>query len=811
LLCGWDLEDAMPKHPLRFAAGLSLSLLLVACTDNGEPASTALPDDSPYAGGRQYPWTDRLDDLGADQYAGGRQYPWVGVSVGPTLAEQGVNPGGNLLGDLTWTSASSAWGPIEKNRSNGEQAPGDGRALSIGAQTFASGLGMHANAEVRYALSGQCSTFSAQVGVDDEVGDRGSVVFQLWNGAAKLYDSGVRRGTDGPLAVSVRISGVQELRLVVTDAGDNIYSDHADWGNARVSCAATPPTAPANLSDLAYSAATNGWGPIEKNRSNGEIASNDGRPLSLAGKTYSSGLGVHASSSLSYPLSGQCRRFTAEVGLDDEVDARSAAGSVVFQVFADGTKLFDSGVVRGNSPTQSVDIDVSGRSTLRLVVSDAGDGNVNDHADWAGARLNCGAVSVGPPPAASVDVPVSVPASLRAAPFDVPRTLRVPPGFSVSVYARINQARFLAALPNGDLLVSQPSSGKVLLVRPNAAGEGQVSDFASGLSSPHDLVLDTQGATTYLYLSESNRISRSVYRPGDTARQAPQVIVSNLPDASTPELGGAYAHALKNIAIDATHRLYVSVASATNSDPADVTGAFKRAAIYQYNADGSGGRLFAQGIRNAEGLAVLPGSSTLWVIVNNRDNIAYPFHNDWLGDGSGDDYGKVMQSYVNNHPPEELTSVRDGGNYGWPYCNPNPDAGLDNMPFDRDVQNNADGSKLDCGRADRIVKGIQAHSAPLGLSFLHGSKVPAAFQSGAVAALHGCWNCSKLVGNKVVYFPWSAAGLPGTEQDLVSGWVTDAANKVRWGRPVDAVPDAAGSILISDDYAGAVYKLTPRP
>lgn len=564
-----------------------------------------------------------------------------------------------------------------------------------------------------------------------------------------------------------------------------------------------------DLSALSWTAASNAWGPIERNRSNGEQGAADGRTLTLNGRSHATGLGVHANSSVTYALGGQCSTLTGEVGLDDEIDRQTVHGSVVFQVFADGVKLFDSGVMRGNTVSKAVNVSVAGRRELKLVVTDAGDTIWYDHADWAGMRLGC-TVSAGPPPAASVDVPVSVPASMRSAPFDVARTLRVPPDFAVSVYARIPQARFLAPLPNGHLLVSQPGSGRVLLVRPNAVGEGQVSDFASGLRKPHDLVLDTQGDVTYLYVAESHRISRSVYVAGDLTRRSAQTVVAGLPDDSTPELQGAYSHALKNIAIDSAHRLYVSVASATNSSPSDVTASFKRAAVYVYGPDGSGGRLFAQGLRNAEGLAFVPGTNTLWVAVNNRDNIAYPFHTDWLNDGTGDDYGKVIQSYVDNHPPEEFTAVRDGGNYGWPYCNPNPDAGLDNMPYDRDVQNNADGSRLNCGAIDRISKGIQAHSAPLGLSFFQGSNVPAAYRSGAAIGLHGCWNCSRLVGNKVVFYPWTAQGTPGPVQDLVSGWVIDAAAKLRWGRPVDVVPDVAGNILISDDHAGAVYRLSPK-
>ena len=552
-----------------------------------------------------------------------------------------------------------------------------------------------------------------------------------------------------------------------------------------------------DLSDLPWASATNGWGPVEKDLSNGEKAAADGKPLTVNGTSYARGLGVHANSVVVYTLGQVCTRLTARVGVDDEVGNR---GSVSFQVYADGQKLYDSGTLTGRNSSRKLGVNLTGKQQLKLVVTDAGDGRSYDHADWLDPRLECQAQTNPNPPGTPQTVSVKVPSGLGSTPFDRPRTLKVPAGFDVSVYARITKARFMQPLPNGDLLVSQPSTGKVLLVRPGTNGAGVVTTFASGLKNPHDLVLHTVSGVSYLYLSESSRVTRSVYQSGDTARRGAQTVVANLPDSSTPELRGAYAHALKNIALGPDHKLYVSVASATNQSPADVTAAFKRAAIYQYNADGSGGRLFAEGIRNAEGLAFAPNSSALWVVVNNRDNIAYPFHNDWQNDGTGDDYGKVIQSYVDNHPPEEFIKVRDGGNYGWPYCNPNPDSGLNDMPFDRDVQNNADGSKLDCSNADRITRGIQAHSAPLGLSFWRG---------GAVAALHGCWNCSRFIGHKVSYFPWTAAGLPGTEQDLVSGWVTDAAHKERWGRPVDVVPDAEGNLLISDDYAHAIYKLSP--
>ncbi len=413
------------------------------------------------------------------------------------------------------------------------------------------------------------------------------------------------------------------------------------------------------------------------------------------------------------------------------------------------------------------------------------------------------AAAVSSPPGASVSTKVQVPSSMRSAPFNTDRYLNVPPNFSIAVYARINKARFMALAPNGDLLVSQPSTGRVLLVRPNGSGDPLVSNFVTGLRQPHDIVFDKIDATNYVYICESNQINRFIYNPGDRTAHDRQVVVTGLPDSSTPELKGAYAHALKNIALDANHKLYVSIGSSCNACLADTKSDPLRGAIYQYNADGTNKQLFAQGLRNAEGLAFVPGRNDLWVVVNNRDNIAYPYN-----DGSGN-YGKVIASYVDNHPPEEFTRVRAGGNYGWPFCNPNSDRsnGFNNMPFDRDYEFNADGH-VECAKMDQIIKGIQAHSAPLGLTFLQDKNFPSLYQNGAVVGLHGSWNRTTKTGYKVAYFPWDSTNqVPGAQVDLVSGWLNMATQEV-WGRPVDLAVDQQGNLLISDDYSGTIYKLS---
>ncbi|HWE61939.1 MAG TPA: sugar dehydrogenase [Chloroflexota bacterium] len=406
-----------------------------------------------------------------------------------------------------------------------------------------------------------------------------------------------------------------------------------------------------------------------------------------------------------------------------------------------------------------------------------------------------------------VPVTVAVPAGMRGAPFNVSRTLNVPRGFGISVYARIPGARFMVITPDGNLLVSSPTQGKIVLVRPGRGGEPIVGDFATGLSQPQGMVFHAIGGTTYLYVGEVNQIDRYTWHTGDLKAGRRQVIIGNLPSAPTAD---GDTHMLKDLVFGPNNKLYVSLGSSCNACTGDRTSTPERAAIYQYNADGSGGRLFARGLRNAEGLAFVPGTATLWITANERDNIAYPY-----ADATGQ-YGKVVRSYVDNHPPDEFTSVRQGGDYGWPYCNPNPAGGYDNMPFDADAQYNQTGTYnphggvVNCQRMDRIVKGIQAHSAPLGLTFLQSTKAPRRLQPGAVIALHGSWDRSVKTGYKVIYFPWlhdSGTGHPGTQEDLVTGWL-DSAGQNAWDRPVDLVVDPQGHLLLSADASGTIYKLT---
>ena len=210
------------------------------------------------------------------------------------------------------------------------------------------------------------------------------------------------------------------------------------------------------------------------------------------------------------------------------------------------------------------------------------------------------------PPGATTTVAVSVPASMQSAPFDVPRSLTVPQGFAISVYARVPGARFIAVTPEGNLLVSSPGAGKVSLVRPGTGADAQVSDWVTGLRLPHDLVFHTMGGTQWLYVSESNGVRRYAWTGATTAPDS-EVVVTGLPDSSTPELHGVYGHELKNIALDSQDRLFVSIASSCNVCISDAVADPVRGAIYAYDATGGNQRLYARGLRNAEGLAFFPG------------------------------------------------------------------------------------------------------------------------------------------------------------------------------------------------------------
>ncbi len=297
------------------------------------------------------------------------------------------------LSDLAWASATNGWGPVERDMSNGETAQNDGRTITLNGVPYAKGLGAHAHSEIVYNLGGSYSRFISDVGLDDETAPNGTVVFQVYGDGVLLYSSGVMNNQSATQNINVSVAGIQQLKLVITDGADNNHYDHADWAAARLVPNQTGSTT--YLSDVAWTFVRNGWGPVEKDRSNGHYALGDGATITLNGVPYAKGLGAHADSEIIYNLGGNSSSFISDIGIDDEV---GTGGAVRFQVFADGVLLYDSGVMTGSSQTQAINVSVAGRQQLRLLISAEGDPN-SDHANWAGARVIGNTPPAGPNPA----------------------------------------------------------------------------------------------------------------------------------------------------------------------------------------------------------------------------------------------------------------------------------------------------------------------------------------------------------------------------------------------------------------------------
>ncbi|MEE8580602.1 MAG: PQQ-dependent sugar dehydrogenase [Myxococcota bacterium] len=342
---------------------------------------------------------------------------------------------------------------------------------------------------------------------------------------------------------------------------------------------------------------------------------------------------------------------------------------------------------------------------------------------------------------------------------EIDTRLRVPQGFQIGVYAEgISNARFLRFTPRGELLVSQPRAGRVVLVERDADGDGRadgVRTLLADLNRPHGL--DLYGP--WLYVAESDAIGRIRF-DAEIGRVsgAYERLVTDLPDSGN--------HWTRTLRFGPDGWMYVSVGSSCNACEEEDE---RRAAILRYRPDGSGFELYATGLRNAVGFDWQPGTGALYATDNGRDLL-------------GDDF-----------PPCELNRVVRGGFYGWPVAHgarvPDPNLGA--------------------GQDERIAAsiapahGFGAHTAPLGITFVRGSRAPHAYQGAALVALHGSWNRSEKSGYKVVSLHWDEDGRIW-ERDFAVGFERD---ETVIGRPVDVAEGPDGAFYISDDYAGLVWRV----
>jgi glucose/arabinose dehydrogenase len=363
--------------------------------------------------------------------------------------------------------------------------------------------------------------------------------------------------------------------------------------------------------------------------------------------------------------------------------------------------------------------------------------------------------------------PLSLCISARAeqTPFDLAR-LKTPPGFHISVFARdVDGARMMVFTPGGVLLVSESGENKVVaLPDPKQTGKAQrIVTVLHGLNEPHGLAF-YEGK---LYVAENDRVRRYDWDEA-TLRATNPVKLADLPT------GGG--HSTRSIVFH-DGKMYVSAGSSCNAciekDP-------RRATVMEFNLDGSGMKIFAKGLRNAVGIAVNPKTDTVWVTVNGRD---------WLGD---------------DLPPETIYDLgKDGGDGGWPYCYG------DRVPDSNFAKEGAGEDR--CRNVLEPKVQMQAHSAPLGLAFYEGTQFPAEYQNNIFVAFHGSWNRSIPTGYKVVRVKLDAKGQPvGGAEDFITGWLaSNETKKGRWmGRPVGIVFGSDGSMYVSDDSAGVVYRIT---
>jgi glucose/arabinose dehydrogenase len=375
------------------------------------------------------------------------------------------------------------------------------------------------------------------------------------------------------------------------------------------------------------------------------------------------------------------------------------------------------------------------------------------------------------------------------------RTPTAAPGLNVVAYARkLDHPRWLYVLPNGDVLVAETnrperrefdagirgfvtnlvmdaaggggaSPNRIVLLR-DADGDG-VADrqetFLEGLSSPFGMTL----VGNELFVANTDALMRFPYADGETRIREPGVKIVDLP------AGPLNYHWTKNVIASADgSRLYVTVGSNSNAAENGMDKEAGRAAVWEVDPKTGAHRIFASGVRNPNGLGLEPTTGELWTTVNERDEL-------------GSDL-----------VPDYMTSLSDGGFYGWPYSY-----------FGQHVD-----QRVRAQRADLVAQAIRpdyalgAHTASLGLAFSEVGALPGAFAEGAFIGQHGSWNREPPSGYRVIFVPFDGGAPSGEPVDILTGFLS--ADGEAYGRPVGVALDRGGALLVADDVGNAVWRVT---
>ncbi len=368
-----------------------------------------------------------------------------------------------------------------------------------------------------------------------------------------------------------------------------------------------------------------------------------------------------------------------------------------------------------------------------------------------------------------------------------------PAGFKVTRFATgfINPRNMYVA-SNGDIFVSEAnteakgikkvgaaitgidksqnlgkSANRITLLR-DKNGDG-VPDlkavFISGLNQPFGMLI----LGNWFYVANTDGLWRFAYKPGQTKIAGPGKMIVRLP------AGGYNNHWTRNLRANAAGtKIYIAVGSGSNVQENGAENEIRRANILEINPDGSGERVYAAGLRNPCGIDFEPKTKVLWTVVNERDEL-------------GDDL-----------VPDYLTSVKQGGFYGWPYSY-----------FGQHVDDRPKPQRPDLvKKAIMPDMAVGSHTASLGLAFYTGSKFPQKYRGGAFIGQHGSWNRSALSGYKVTFVPFANGRPSGPMQDFLTGFIANANKQQVHGRPVGIAVAKDGSLLVADDTSNTIWRIS---